>query len=507
MAEFSHFPLWFVPILSLLSMALGFPLRSLPLPRPPPLPVLPIPSSSQLSWQLGEMAMFLHFGPNTFTDSEWGTGQADPAIFDPEALDTRQWVRTAVELGFSRLVITAKHHDGFCLWPSAYTDYSVRSSPWKAGHGDVVAELAAAAREAGVGLGVYLSPWDRHDPSYGKTIDYNEYFLAQMSELLTRYGEIEEVFLDGAKGKNATDMEYFFDSWFKFIHQMQPKAVIFSDSGPDSRWVGNEAGAASPTCWSLFNQSNAAIGHTNETYSSEGDPEGRDWIAAECDVSIRPGWFWHRSEQPKSAANLLEIYYNSVGRNCFLILNVPPNSSGLIAAEDVQVLREFSRLRRSIFDQSLAQAAAVAASSSRDSSFDPACILQEGIHSYWAPQEDDEEWSITLEFDKVVRFNVVLVQEPIQMGQRISSFHVDFVNGGAWRTVAAGTTVGYKRLLRIPTVESQFLRLVIDGARADPLVAFLGVYFDPFSAAHERTEMQNTTRKTQLPHEDRKSSM
>ncbi|CAA6655543.1 unnamed protein product [Spirodela intermedia] len=479
MAGCPLFLLWFLATLSLLSAIVGFPSYSPsstsdspPRRRPPPLPVLPVPSASQLSWQLGEMAMFLHFGPNTFTDSEWGSGRVDPGVFNPADLDARQWTRAAAEGGFSRLVITAKHHDGFCLWPSAYTNYSVRSSPWRAGRGI----------EAGVGMGIYLSPWDRHEPCYGKTTEYNEYFLGQMAELLTGYGEIKEVFLDGAKGKDSTDMEYFFDSWFKVIHQHQPRL----------RWVGNEAGAAGRTCWSLFNQSDVAIGHTTE-YSSEGDPVGRDWVPAECDVSIRPGWFWHSKEQPKSAADLLEIYYSSVGRNCFLILNVPP-------------IPRFSKLRRTIFSQNLAQDAVATASSTRgggsggDPSFGASCVLQEGIFSYWAPEEGGGKWEILLDLRRPVRFNVFQVQEPIQMGQRISSFHVDAIVDGAWETIAYGTTVGYKRLLRLPLVESQYLRLVIDGARADPLVSYMGIYLDEFSTIHhwKRMRMPSGSKKSHL---------
>nr|CAB3485408.1 unnamed protein product [Digitaria exilis] len=228
---------------------------------PPPLPILPVPSYAQLRWQLSEMALFLHFGPNTFTDSEWGTGHADPSVFAPSALDAGQWARVAARAGFGRVVLTAKHHDGFCLWPSALTNYSVAASPWRFGAGDVVAELAAAARAEGIGLGLYLSPWDRHEPVYGDTIAYNEHYMGQMTELLTRYGDVEEVWLDGAKG-DTKKMDYLFDAWFALIHQLQQRVVIFSDAGPDTRWVGDEAGVAGYTCWSTFNKSAVTIGHT-----------------------------------------------------------------------------------------------------------------------------------------------------------------------------------------------------------------------------------------------------
>lgn len=432
------------------------------------------------------MAFFFHFGPNTFTNSEWGDGRADPSVFFPANFDPRQWISVAKSSGFSRVILTAKHHDGFCLWPSDYTDYSIRSSKWRDGNADVVGELAAAAREGGVQLGIYLSPWDRHERSYGKTVEYNEYYLGQMNELLTRYGEIKEVFLDGAKGEREKDMDYFFDIWFNVIHQLQPGAVIFSDAGPDVRWVGDEAGVAGSTCWSSFNTSAAKIGDTDPLYSQGGDQQGHDWVPAECDVSIRPGWFWHESEAPKSALTLLDIYYKSVGRNCLLLLNVPPNSSGLISEEDIQVLQEFSRLRNSIFSNNLAKNAVVTASSTRgeagNSPFDGHHVIEEGIYTYWAPAEHQTGWILYIDLEKTIYFNVLQVREPIQMGQRIISFYLDILNAcGEWQKAVNGTTVGYKRLLLFPRIEARYLRLVIERARADPLISYIGVHLDPYS--------------------------
>ncbi|CAL0321950.1 unnamed protein product [Lupinus luteus] len=453
---------------------------------PPPLPILPIPNAFQLQWQLTNMALFFHFGINTFTNSEWGSGHVDPTTFNPTELNASQWIRVAKDSGFSRVLITAKHHDGFCLWPSHYTHYSVRSTQWRNGEGDVVSDLAVAAKDAGVGLGIYLSPWDRHENCYGKTVEYNEFYLAQMTELLTRYGEIKDVFLDGAKGEGEKDMKYFFESWFSLIHQLQPGAAIFSDDGPDTRWVGNEGGAAGSTCWSLFNRSAAGIGRVDfdSKYQSEGDPSGPDWVPALCDISIRPGWFWHASEHPKSARTLLNIYYKSVGRNCLLLLNVPPNSSGIISAEDIQVLKEFSDLRNSIFSINLATNAFLNASSTRggihDSRFSPNNVLKEDIHTYWAPEENQSSWTLYINLQELVSFNVLQVQEPIQMGQRVIEFHLEALNqGGVWNRVANGTTIGYKRLLLFPQVKSQYLKLVVDKSRAEPLVSYLGIYMDP----------------------------
>lgn len=291
-----------------------------------------------------------------------------------------------------------------------------------------MAELASAAKEAGIGLGLYLSPWDRHEQCYGKTLEYNEFYLSQMTELLTKYGEIKEVWLDGAKGDGEKDMEYFFDTWFSLIHQLQPKAVIFSDAGPDVRWIGDEAGLAGSTCWSLFNRTNAKIGDTEPSYSQEGDGYGQDWVPAECDVSIRPGWFWHASESPKPAVQLLDIYYNSVGRNCLFLLNVPPNSSGLISEQDIKVLEEFSEMKNSIFSNNLARKAFVNSSSIRgdqSSQFGPKNVLEEGLDKYWAPEENQNEWVLYLEFKDLVSFNVLEIREPIHMGQRIASFHLE----------------------------------------------------------------------------------
>ncbi|KAI3974788.1 hypothetical protein MKX01_028048 [Papaver californicum] len=293
-------------------------------------------------------------------------------------------------------------------------------------------------------------------------------------------------------------MKYFFRSWFSLIHQLQPGATIFSDAGPDTRWVGDEAGVAGSTCWFLVNQSSLTIGHTDAKYSGGGDPQGQDWIPAECDVSIRPGGFWHPSELPKSALTLLDIYYKSAGRNCLLLLNVPPSSSGLISDEDVQVLREFTELRRAIFSHNLAVDAVLAASSTHgssfgDSRFEPSHVLEEGIFHYWAPEEDQSEWIIYLDFATSVSFNMIQIQEPIHMGQRVVSFHLEILSQGIWQTIIKGTTVGYRRLVRFPIVKSRQLRLVIDKARADPLISYLGIYSDPFSVVSDAPNVSSTS--------------
>nr|XP_029144282.1 alpha-L-fucosidase 1 isoform X4 [Arachis hypogaea] len=398
----------------------------------PPLPILPLPNAFQIQWQLSHMSLFFHFGLNTFTGQEWGSGHVHPSLFNPTNLNATHWIHLAKLNGFNRVILTAKHHDGFCLWPSQYTNYSVRSSPWKAGTGDVLADLSAAAKLAGVDLGIYLSPWDRHEHCYGDTLLYNQFYLAQMTELLTRY-------------------------------------------------------------------------------AAEGDPAGHEWVPALCDVSIRPGWFWHPSELPKSAINLLEIYYKSVGRNCHLLLNVPPNSSGLISPEDIQVLQEFTQLRRSIFSNNFAINALLQASSTRgegggtcDSQFSPYNVLKEGIYTYWAPEEYQLRWILYIDLQELVSFNVLQLQEPIQMGQRVSEFHLEALHlDGVWKRVTNGTTIGYQRLLLFPKVKSQHLKLVIDKSRADPLISYLGIYMDPvtiWSSIYDDTVLTSHFNATQVIH-------
>ncbi|KAJ6764468.1 ALPHA-L-FUCOSIDASE [Salix koriyanagi] len=302
---------------------------------PPPLPVLPLPSFSQLKWQERELIMF---------PSLWW-------------LNANQWVNVAAEAGFSLVILTAKHHDGFCLWPSKYTDHSVAKSPWKNGRGDVVQELVnAAGAHGGIDVGLYLSPWDRHDRRYGHDLQYNEYYLAQLQELLHKYGKVREIWFDGAKGSNVPNMSYYFSDWFSMVKELQSSINIFSDAGPDVRWVGNEMGFAGSTCWSTINRTSLSIGNGSiVNYLNAGDPKGTDWLPAECDVSIRKGWFWHKSESPKRLSTLLDIYYKSVGRNCVLLFNVPPNSTGLISENDVQRLREFRAAIDTIFSTNLAE--------------------------------------------------------------------------------------------------------------------------------------------------------
>ncbi|KAL6131939.1 hypothetical protein ACLB2K_070312 [Fragaria x ananassa] len=403
---------------------------------PPPLPILPLPTYDQLKWQQREIIMFLHFGVNTFTGLERGTGNENPAIFNPVALDASQWVSVAEDAGISLMILTAKHHDGFCLWPSKYTDHTVKKSPWKNGHGDVVQELVDAAKPRGVDVGLYLSPWDRHDHRYGMEKPYNEYYLAQLQELLTR-------------------------------------------------WVGNENGFAGESCWSTINRTLLSIGNASiEHYLNRGDPKGTDWLPAESDVSIRKGWFWHSSESPKKLSQLLKIYYNSVGRNSVLLLNVPPNSTGLISEVDVERLREFRTAIDTIFSTNVAEKCSIKVSSQRGGiggGFGSENVLDnDHLWTYWAPRDGDKDdhW-IEFRADEGMRFNVIRIQEAIGLGQRIKR-HKICVDG---KVVANGTTVGYKRLHRLNNgvVHGQTVRIRIEESRGNlPLISSIGLHFDPY---------------------------
>ncbi|XP_074587841.1 alpha-L-fucosidase 1-like [Curcuma longa] len=449
----------------------------------PPLPVLPIPSASQLQWQRREVIMFFHFGVNTFTDTEWGTGDESPWLFDPDGLNADQWMDAAEAAGASLVILTAKHHDGFCLWPSQYTDHSVAKSPWKDGKGDVVGEFVDAARSRGIDVGLYLSPWDRHEKTYGRETEYNEFYLAQLHELLTKYGSMSEIWFDGAKGADAAKMNYYFRDWFETVKQLQSSINIFSDAGPDVRWVGDETGGAGDPCWSTVNRTKLRIGDASLiSYLKTGDPHGTDWVPAECDVSIRPGWFWHKNETAKSVSQLLEIYYNSVGRNCVLLLNVPPNPTGLVSGDDTQRLKDFRAAIARIFSNDLATGSAATASSERggpDGGFAAANVLDSDDQTFWAADgsdQEDEHWIELALPEANTSFNVVRIQEVIALGQRIMEHEVYADE----ELVAKGTTVGYKRLHRLTTsVTAARVKIRITKSRGTPLLSAMGLHYDP----------------------------
>lgn len=424
--------------------------------------ILPVPSQRQLEWQQLETTAFLHFTVNTFTDKEWGEGNEDPKIFNPTAFDARIMVKTLKDAGFKMAIITAKHHDGFCLWPSKYTNHSVKSSLWKNGKADVVKEIADACREYGIKFGVYLSPWDRNQPLYG-TNEYNTYYKNQLRELLTNYGEVAEVWFDGAKGKNAKDMQYDFQGYWKLVRQLQPKAVMFSDVGPDVRWVGNESGNAGETCWSTITTEGMAPGKADPAYLNTGDPDGKLWIPAETDVSIRPGWFYHPAEDDKvkTGKQLVDLYYQSVGRNSLLLLNVPPNRQGVFSEPDVNSLKEFRTILNETFKNNLAA-----------ENTDKA--LTDKKLSTFITLEENEPFII--DFKKKVTFDRALFQENIAAGQRNKEALLEYWDGKEWQKINQFTTIGYKRLLRFPAVTASKVRVTVLEAKQPVQLAEAGFY-------------------------------
>jgi len=448
----------------------------------PPKPLLPIPTARQLAWQQAELALFLHFGVNTFTNREWGDGTENPQIFNPTRLDAGQWVEVALETGFKTIILTAKHHDGFCLWPSSYTEHSVKNSPWQQGGGDVVRQLADACAAAGLKMGLYLSPWDRHEPTYGNSPAYNLFYLAQLRELLTNYGPLAEVWFDGAcgEGPNGKKQVYDFQAYWALVRQLQPQAVIFSDEGPDVRWIGNEHGFAGETCWSLLDRTKVTVGHSDTKYLNAGDINGPDWVPGECDVSIRKGWFWHPEQQPKSVPELVDIYFKSVGRNGVLLLNVPPDTTGRLAAADVAQLKAFKAAIDHIFETDLAKGKTVHTDAVRGKAaeFVPQNMLDHNPGTYWAPDDTALQAAIEIELGQPTTFNVARLQEPITFGQRIQAYRLEYWADQQWHPIVSGTTIGYKKLDRFTAVTARRVRLVIEKARACPLINEFGLYFD-----------------------------
>ncbi|HET7117112.1 MAG TPA: alpha-L-fucosidase [Hanamia sp.] len=458
------------------------------------------PSSRQLTWQEKELTAFVHFGMNTFTGREWGTGKESPELFDPKHLNADQWVKVLKDAGFKQVILTAKHHDGFCLWPSKYTKHSVKYSPWKNGKGDVVRDVSNACKKYQVGFGVYLSPWDRNCPFYGDTKKYNQYFENQLHELLTNYGQVEEVWFDGANGTgpNGKIPVYDFNTWYKIIRKLQPHAVI-AVMGPDVRWVGTETGYGRESEWSVVPvnaalQKNIAAGSQQDlTFKPNGDMTAQDlggrdkiihakaliWYPAEADVSIRPGWFYHKDQDSlvKSPQKLLDIYYGSVGRNCVLLLNVPPDKEGLISKYDIKNLEEWTKLRDETFKTNLAKDAVIKSANGINGQ----AMLDGNNKTYWTTQGNDTTATIEVDLKGTKTFNVFLLQEEIRIGQRIEKFELDYWDGNKWKIATEGTTVGYKRLLQFGDITTEKVRLKILSSRLNPTIAEIGLYYQPIS--------------------------
>lgn len=461
----------------------------------PPEPVNPVPHARQLEWQELEFYAFAHFNMNTFTNMEWGMGNEDPALFNPTDFDPAQWAKVCKEAGMKGIIITAKHHDGFCLWPTATTPHSVKNATWKDGNGDIIREVADAFRKEGLKFGVYLSPWDRNHPDYGKP-EYIEVFRQQLRELLTNYGEIFEVWFDGANGgtgyygganeERRVDKKNYYDwqNTYAIIRELQPNAVIFGDAGPDVRWVGNEHGFAYETTWSnlMRNSIYGGMPEYAEKYAS-GQENGTHWVPAEADVSIRPGWYYHEYEdhKVKSLPQLLEIYYNSIGRNSSLLLNFPIDKRGKIHENDVSQLMKLVKKIKEDFSSPLPlDAGSLSASSSRGKGFEVQQILNGDLGKFWAAEEGQTAATITIDFPGPVVFNRFLVQENIALGQRIKSFDLEVQQvDNSWKKIASGTTVGFKRILRLPDTEARSVRFTINNSKESPTISHLAFFHAP----------------------------
>ncbi|WP_152394614.1 alpha-L-fucosidase [Paenibacillus guangzhouensis] len=458
------------------------------------------PSDRQLAVQEMEFYAFVHFTVNTYTDKEWGMGNEEPSIFNPEQFDANQWVEACKAAGMRGLILTCKHHDGFCLWPSAYTEHSVKNSPWKDGKGDIVQEVAEACRQGGIRFGIYLSPWDRHEPTYGDSPSYNAYFTNQLRELLTNYGEIFCVWFDGAcgEGPNGKRQVYDWESYYALIRELQPNASI-SVCGPDIRWCGNEAGHCRTSEWSVVPASlrdNERIQEKSQhvddasfarRYSSEdADLGSREviaherelvWYPAEVNTSIRPGWFYHASEDDKvrSLEELLHIYYGSVGGNATFLLNIPPDRRGLFHENDVARLTELGNAIRHTFSNNLAANARIQASASMEGHA-AGHMIDGNPSTFWCSLEGMEQATIDVDLQRETTFDHVVLQEHIRSGQRIERFTLAYMDGETWKPLFDGTVVGYKRICRFDAVISRYIRLSITGSRWCPTISNFEVY-------------------------------
>lgn len=457
-----------------------------------PAPILPVPTPAQVEWHKMETYAFVHFGLNTFNDLEWGYGNTPASTFNPTDLDCDQWAQTIKAAGLKGVILTTKHHDGFCLWPTATTEYSVKNSPWKDGKGDMVKELSDACKKHGLKFGVYLSPWDRNSENYGQP-GYVEKFHAQLHELVSNYGPLFEYWFDGANGGNgwyggtnetrAIDAKtyYQYERARDTIKAHHPDIMVFGGTVPDIRWIGNEEGWAGDTQWSIF-----APEPSMPTFQQSvwGDENGPMWLGGECDVSIRPGWFYHPEEdnRVKTVDQLTDLYYRSVGHNGTLLLNFPVDRNGLIHPTDsLNAVTFHQRVQKELADNLLSKAK-VSASDERGGQFNVRALTDGQYDTYWATNDSVMAADLTFTFEQPTKMNRVMIQEYIPLGQRVKSFVVKYKKGDQWLSVKCNeetTTVGYKRLLRFETIETEQLRIRFTDARACLCINEAGAYYAP----------------------------
>ena len=448
----------------------------------------PLPSKAQLDYHKEELAAFIHYGMNTYTNSEWGNGRENPQNFNPTNLDTDQWIKTLKDAGFKRTIMVVKHHDGFVIYPSQYTKHTVAASPWKNGKGDLLEEISKSATKYDMNMGVYLSPWDANNPNYHVNTEkeYNEYYLNQLKEILgnPKYGnngKFIEVWMDGARGSGAQKVTYTFDKWFEYIKKAEGDIAIFSAQPTSVRWIGNERGIAGDPVWHKVKKAKITDDVKND-YLNHGDPEGDMYSVGEADVSIRSGWFYHDNQQPKSIKDLMDIYFKSVGRGTPLLLNIPPNKEGRFADADVARLQEFRATLDQMYATDFAKGATVTASSTRKNHLYQASHLTDGKDdTSWALANDAKTGEFTVDLGQKRRFDVVELKEDIAKGQRISGFKVEVELNGRWVPYGEGSTVGYRRLIQGQPVEAQKIRVTITGAQATPILTNFSVYKTPSS--------------------------
>ncbi|WP_456314763.1 alpha-L-fucosidase [Pseudomonas shirazensis] len=459
-----------------------------------PEPFGPLPTQKQLDWHEMEFYAFVHFSLNTFTNKEWGYGDESPQLFNPTNLDVRQWARVVKAAGMKGIILVAKHHDGFCLWPSAYTERSVKNSPWQNGQGDLVKELAAACKEYDLKLGLYLSPWDRNRADYGKP-EYVTYFRNQLKELLTNYGDVFEMWFDGANGgdgyygganetRKINTLEYYnWDETYKLIYKTAPKTLVWGVGPSEARWIGNEEGRAGKTNWSLLRQKDELAGKVHYTEFTSGHEDGEKWVPGEADVSIRPGWFYHAVEDDKvrSLDEMVDIYYESIGRNATLLLNLPVDRRGLVHENDEARLKELVATIIEDFKTELLAGSKITSDNTRGNSneFASKNVADGNKDTYWATDDNVKKASIVFEFDQPTAINRILLQEYIKLGQRVKAFTVEAKVDGNWKTVANETTIGYKRILRIERVTASALKINITDSKASIVISNIQAYNAP----------------------------